>query len=227
MIFLFLFSDEDKHVGSVSIPPQPDVCQKLWKLRLHWTSGAVAHISANIDLAALSVNRNTEPCNLLRNGGVCLHDYTVILRRHVLFLCVIRSYTFVADVESRVVVGLISDELDPYSRTLADHAFKRYLSTPTGVEQHHRASIQATPQHQPAGVERRSVWKWKPSWNPGSKETCRQSWQLSEVLWKTGRKDVFWSCIKIKPSWDMSLQATVLWCLYGEQGTTFLLVFNK
>lgn len=65
-------------------------CQKLWKLRLHWTTGALPHNSANIDLAVHKVNRNTEPCNLLRNGA-CLHDCTVILEWHVLFLCAIIS----------------------------------------------------------------------------------------------------------------------------------------
>lgn len=64
-----------------------------------------------------------------------------------------RICTFIADIESRVVVGLISDELDPYSWTLADHPLKGYLSTSTRVEQHHRAGVQAAPQHQPAGME--------------------------------------------------------------------------
>lgn len=49
--------------------------------------------------------------------------------------------TFVADVESRVVVRLIGDELDPDGRTLTDHPLKRYLSAPTRVEQHHRTSV--------------------------------------------------------------------------------------
>lgn len=64
-----------------------------------------------------------------------------------------RCCTFVADVEACVVVGLISDELDPYSWTFTDHSLKWYLSTPTRVKQHHRASIQTAPQHQPAGRE--------------------------------------------------------------------------
>lgn len=62
--------------------------------------------------------------------------------------------TFIADVETRVVVRLISDELDPHSWTLTDHSLKRYLSAPTRVEQHHGAGVQAAPQHQPAGMER-------------------------------------------------------------------------
>ena len=61
--------------------------------------------------------------------------------------------TFIADVESCVVVGLISDELDPYSRTFADYALEGYLSTPTRVEQHHGAGVQATPQHKPTGTQ--------------------------------------------------------------------------
>lgn len=69
-------------------------------------------------------------------------------------MCDYSFCTFVADVESCVVVGLISDELDPYSWTLTDHSLKRYLSAPTRVEQHHGASVQPAPQHQPAGMER-------------------------------------------------------------------------
>lgn len=61
--------------------------------------------------------------------------------------------TFVADVEARVVVGLIGDELDPHGWTLADHSLERYLPTATRVEQHHRAGVQAAPQHQPAGPQ--------------------------------------------------------------------------
>lgn len=57
--------------------------------------------------------------------------------------------TFVADVESCVVVGLVSDELDPHGWTLADHTLERYLSTATRVKQHHGTGIQAAPQHQP------------------------------------------------------------------------------
>lgn len=60
------------------------------------------------------------------------------------------SCTFVADVEACVVVGLIGDELDPYSWTLADNSFERYLPAPARVEEHHRTSIQPAPQHQPA-----------------------------------------------------------------------------
>ena len=69
-------------------------------------------------------------------------------KRHVLFLChdqissSISSFcTFVADVESRVVVWLIGDELDPDGWTLTDHPLKRYLSAPTRVEQHHGAGV--------------------------------------------------------------------------------------
>lgn len=61
--------------------------------------------------------------------------------------------TFVADVESRVVVGLIGDELDPHGWTLADHSLERYLPTATRVKQHHRAGVQAAPQHQPIGPQ--------------------------------------------------------------------------
>lgn len=57
--------------------------------------------------------------------------------------------TFVADVESRVVVGLVGDELDPHGWALADHALERYLPATTRVEQHHGTGIQAAPQHQP------------------------------------------------------------------------------
>lgn len=58
--------------------------------------------------------------------------------------------TFIADVESCVVVGLIGDELDSHSRALADHPLKRYLTTVTRVEEHNGASIQSAPQDQPA-----------------------------------------------------------------------------
>lgn len=88
-------------------------------------------------------------------------------RRHVLFLChdqISNSSsssfsTFVADVESRVVVRLIGDELDPDSRTLTDHPLKRYLSAPTRVEQHHGAGVQSAPQHQPAGNRTNSCFQ--------------------------------------------------------------------
>lgn len=63
------------------------------------------------------------------------------------------SGTFKTDVESHVVVGLISNELDPHSWTLADHPLEWNLATPTRVEQHHRACIQAAPKNQPAGIE--------------------------------------------------------------------------
>lgn len=62
--------------------------------------------------------------------------------------------TFVADVESHVVVRLIGDELDPHGRTLADHSLEGDLSAPTRVEQDHRTGIQPAPQHQPAVMER-------------------------------------------------------------------------
>lgn len=55
--------------------------------------------------------------------------------------------TFVTDVESCVVVGLVSDELDPHGWALADHTLERYRSATTRVEQHYRTGIQAAPQH--------------------------------------------------------------------------------
>lgn len=58
--------------------------------------------------------------------------------------------TFIADVESCVVVGLIGDELDSHSRALTDHPFERYLTTVTRVEEHNGAGIQSAPQDQPA-----------------------------------------------------------------------------
>lgn len=61
--------------------------------------------------------------------------------------------TFVADVESRVVVGLIGDELDSHSRALADHSLEWYLTTVTRVKEHNGASIQSAPQDQPARPE--------------------------------------------------------------------------
>lgn len=61
--------------------------------------------------------------------------------------------TFIADVESCVVVGLIGDELDSHSRALADHALEWYLTAVTRVEEHNGASIQSAPQDQPARPE--------------------------------------------------------------------------
>lgn len=61
--------------------------------------------------------------------------------------------TFVADVESRVVIGMIGDELDSHSRALADHPLEWYLSTVTRVKEHDRASVQSAPQDQPARPE--------------------------------------------------------------------------
>lgn len=61
--------------------------------------------------------------------------------------------TFIADVESCVVIGLIGDELDSHSWALADHPLERYLTTVTRVKEHNRTSIQSTPQHQPARPE--------------------------------------------------------------------------
>ena len=64
-----------------------------------------------------------------------------------------RSFrTLIADVEARVVVWLIGDELDPHRRALADHALKGDLPAPARVEQHHGAGVQPAPQHQPAGT---------------------------------------------------------------------------
>lgn len=58
--------------------------------------------------------------------------------------------TLIADVESCVVIGMIGDELDSHSRALADHPLEWYLSTVTRVKEHNRASVQSTPQDQPA-----------------------------------------------------------------------------
>lgn len=65
--------------------------------------------------------------------------------------------TFVADVEPRVVVGLIGDELDSHSRALADHSLERYLITVTRVKEHHGASVQSAPQDQPARPQLRDL----------------------------------------------------------------------
>lgn len=109
----------------------------------------------------------------LQSSLICIHNHNCNQRnitihaagfefcgRNTCYCFVIRSTvcTFVADVESCVVVWLIGDELDPYSWTFTDHSLKRYLSTPTWVEEHHRASIQPAPQHQPAGPERLCEW---------------------------------------------------------------------
>lgn len=61
--------------------------------------------------------------------------------------------TFVADVESCVVVGLIGDELDSHGRALADHSLEGYLTSVTRVKEHNGAGIQSAPQDQPAGQE--------------------------------------------------------------------------
>lgn len=61
--------------------------------------------------------------------------------------------TFVADVESCVVVRLIGDELDSHSRALADHSLEGYLIAVTRVKEHNGASIQSAPQDQPARPE--------------------------------------------------------------------------
>lgn len=57
--------------------------------------------------------------------------------------------TFVADVESCVVVGLIGDELDSHRRALADHSLEWYLTTVARVKEHNGAGIQSAPQDQP------------------------------------------------------------------------------
>lgn len=59
--------------------------------------------------------------------------------------------TFIADVEARVVVGPVGDELDPHRRAFADHPLERDVAPPTRVEQHHGAGVQPAPQHQPGG----------------------------------------------------------------------------
>lgn len=56
--------------------------------------------------------------------------------------------TFIADVESRVLVGLLHEVLDPHGRALADHPLKGDMCAPTRVEEHHRSGIQAAPQNQ-------------------------------------------------------------------------------
>lgn len=92
MMVLFLLTDEDKCVGrDLSIPPQSVVAKNSDSSDYIGRPTHFLAISAKIDLAVHNVNRNTEPCNLLRNDGVCLHDYTVIIEKHVLFLCAIRS----------------------------------------------------------------------------------------------------------------------------------------
>lgn len=68
------------------------------------------------------------------------------------------SGTFVADVETCVVIGLIGDELDSHSRALADHSLKWYLSTMTRVKEHDWASIQSAPQDQPTRPESMDSW---------------------------------------------------------------------
>lgn len=79
----------------------------------------------------------------------CIHT----LKPSVLFYFDKIIGTFIADVESCVVIGLIGDELDSHSRAFADHSLERYLPTVTRVKEHNRTSIQSTPQHQPARPE--------------------------------------------------------------------------
>lgn len=121
--------------------------------------GRPAHfLAAETDLAAHIV------INLLMDGLIYFYNYTVITAKQsivsftVLQKCCFMLYssfsTFKTDVESHVVVGLISNELDPHSWTLTDYPLKWNLSPPTRVEQHHRAGVQSAPQHQPAGTER-------------------------------------------------------------------------
>lgn len=79
--------------------------------------------------------------------------YTDTLKPSVLLYLDQIIGTFIADVESCVVIRLIGDELDSHSRAFADHPLEWYLTTMTRVKEHNRTSIQSTPQHQPARPE--------------------------------------------------------------------------
>lgn len=79
--------------------------------------------------------------------------YTNTIRPSVVFYFDRIIGTFIADVKSCVVIGLIGDELDSHSWAFADHPLERYLSTVTRVKEHNRTSIQSAPQHQPARPE--------------------------------------------------------------------------
>lgn len=116
---------------------------------------------AKIRLAVQDAHRNTEPDNpllfiQLQCNGRCMNIHKKTFTFCCKFILALRPTicTFVADVKSCVVVGLVGDELDPYSWTLADHSLKRYLSAVSRVKKHHRASVQSAPQHQPAGSQR-------------------------------------------------------------------------
>lgn len=122
--------------GNICILPKAQLCQHLW---LCSTTGSSPVFPCQIALGSASRNRlailsfclQGKHKNMMSAWNTS--EIALTVKKAAVGPMVVQL-TFITDVESCVVVGLVGDELDPDGWALADHTLERYRSTAARVE---------------------------------------------------------------------------------------------